>query len=280
MKSSLLIISLCVQAALAQTKSDSTWFFETPKFEFPDKPTVGLSYGFTRHSLNGLNESFARPRLTEVKLGFSESKMVDKIARILKRDFHYAALSIVSTDIGGRSAAGEINSKLIRIGLAWDKGYGYELGSSSINSYHVFGLHWSALTVEGGGLSTADSVLLSPFDGTIRFGTKTEGGIRFVIVPMVSVDVGYERAIIMPKHLFLKWAASTILEGISYGMLDRFIDRIMDSSPQVVPVAHLVLKNALSYGLYELRRNRMNWPFDSDPPIVSDSYKVGLTFVF
>ncbi len=70
------------------------------------------------------------------------------------------------------------------------------------------------------------------------------------------------------------------LEGGAEFLLDEFIDEIGKSSPYSVPVVNFFLKNGLSYAIYELRKDRMNWPFDSAPPLRNDSFKFGLTFVF
>ena len=63
-------------------------------------------------------------------------------------------------------------------------------------------------------------------------------------------------------------------------MLDAFINEILNSSPAAGPVVFFILKSALGYGLYELRQDKMNWPFTSAPPIAFDNIKFGVTFVF
>jgi hypothetical protein len=54
----------------------------------------------------------------------------------------------------------------------------------------------------------------------------------------------------------------------------------MDRSPYAGPIVHFVLKNALSYGFYELRKKHMNWPVQTVAPLMYENYKVGLTFAF
>jgi hypothetical protein len=78
----------------------------------------------------------------------------------------------------------------------------------------------------------------------------------------------------------MKWAGSAIIELAAQGMLDYFIKRIGKSSPAALPIVNVLLKGALSYGLYELRQEKMNWPFPSAPPMSYDQWKVGLTFNF
>jgi hypothetical protein len=97
---------------------------------------------------------------------------------------------------------------------------------------------------------------------------------------MLSLDVAYERSIIFERHLFMKWVGSGLIEAISQGLLDTFIGRIAKSSPAALPIINVLLKGALAYGLYELRQEKMNWPFPSAPPLSYDQWKVGLTFNF
>jgi hypothetical protein len=63
-------------------------------------------------------------------------------------------------------------------------------------------------------------------------------------------------------------------------LLDKFIDEIFESSPSAAPVVNFMLKSALTYGMYELRKDKMNWPFNSDSPLTYDQFKFGLTFIF
>ena len=84
----------------------------------------------------------------------------------------------------------------------------------------------------------------------------------------------------MRRHLFWKWAGSGIIEAASQGMLDHFIGKIGKSSPMALPIVSVILKSALSYGIYELRQEKMNWPFNSAAPLSYDQWKVGVTFNF
>jgi hypothetical protein len=71
-----------------------------------------------------------------------------------------------------------------------------------------------------------------------------------------------------------------MIETVGQTAIDGFIHAIMKSSPTAGPIINFVLKNALAYGLYELRRENMNWPFNSAEPLLFDSFKAGFTFTF
>jgi hypothetical protein len=94
------------------------------------------------------------------------------------------------------------------------------------------------------------------------------------------LDAGYERSIVFQRHLFWKWAGSAVMETAAQGLLDGFINKIFCSSPAAGPIVNFVLKNALAYGIYELRKDKMNWPFNSEAPFTYDQFKFGMTFVF
>jgi len=36
----------------------------------------------------------------------------------------------------------------------------------------------------------------------------------------------------------------------------------------------------LSYGIYELKQDKMNWPFETVPPLAFSQFKIGVSFVF
>ena len=93
-------------------------------------------------------------------------------------------------------------------------------------------------------------------------------------------DAGYERSIVFQRHLFWKWAGSAIIEAAAQGLLDGFISEVFESTPAAGPIVNFLLKNALAYGIYELRQDKMNWPFSSEAPIAYDQFKFGVTFVF
>jgi hypothetical protein len=126
----------------------------------------------------------------------------------------------------------------------------------------------------------ADIITTDLYNKTFRFGNSFQGGLQFKFTDNLGIDASYERSIVYSRHLFWKWGGSELIEVIGQGLIDKFVEEILDSTPAAVPVVNFVLKNALSYGLYELRQDKMNWPFETAPPLAFDTFKVGFTFVF
>ncbi len=173
-----------------------------------------------------------------------------------------------------------------RFGVGWSSGYGYKLGeSSAIIPYYTSTLNWSNIDFtypEKYNFLYPIRILirLNLYDESFRFGTSSEGGVRVKVIDNLMLDAGYERSIVFQRHLFWKWAGSALIEAAAQGLLDGFINKIFKSSPAAGPVVNFLLKNALSYGLYELRQDQMNWPFPSEAPIAYDQFKFGVTVVF
>jgi hypothetical protein len=253
---------------------------ENDYFLFHRSPTISLYYGLSKNRIRHLDRSFADPGLAEIRLGFSSKEPEYDSENIFKYDYLYFSIISISTDLRKESNSDEIETDLWRLGLGWEDGYGYALGKSSITPYSSSGWGWSELKVKDDELLPSDSALLSLWEDSFRFGIRREGGLKIQFIPVISLDAGYERAIVFSRFVFWEALFSMALEDGAQFLLDKFIDQIGDSSPYALPVVSFFLKNGLSYAAYELRKDKMNWPFDSAPPLCNDSFKFGLTFVF
>ncbi|OGU73471.1 MAG: hypothetical protein A2V93_10160 [Ignavibacteria bacterium RBG_16_34_14] len=254
--------------------------FEFDLFDSYKSPSVSLTYGFSSINLHNFSSSFANSNIPEIKLGYTTEKPAWKEEGILKYKYNYLFLSNVTTDIQGTPSANEIESNLWRFGFGWANGYGYDLGSAAIIPYNSYSLAWSRLEVKNFPANEQDKNKLNLYNDAFRFGTGSEAGLRIKVIRQITLEAGYERSIIFERHLFWKWAGSALIEAAGHWALDSFIDKIMDSSPYAAPVVGFVLKSALSYGVYELRQEKMNWPFKSAAPLAYDQFKFGLTFTF
>ena len=73
---------------------------------------------------------------------------------------------------------------------------------------------------------------------------------------------------------------NVVLEEIAMGAIQEFADSIANSSPKSAPVVSFLLKSGLEYGLYELRQEKMNWPFDTAAPLTYETFKFGICVTF
>jgi hypothetical protein len=260
--------------------NDFDWEEEFSEFGLKGSPTVSLSYGQSEIGLENFSSSFVDPKFLELKLGYTYLRDSKYSEDILKYSYNHMYLSNFFTKTDDNAVDDAINTNMWRFGFGWATGYGYDLKNISITPYYSYSLGWSRVEFKDVPVDSADKYTTDRFNEAYRFGSGSEAGVSFKFLPLLSLDVGYERSIIFERHLFMKWAGSAIIEMAAMGMLDYFIKKIGKSSPAALPIMNVILKGALAYGLYELRQEKMNWPFPSAPPMSYDQWKVGLTFNF
>ncbi len=257
------------------------------EFFYSGRPVIDISYGSSDFSFKNSGLNFADYGIIETKLGYAylgKTTYSPDIARYRNR---YLFGSMYANSLSFKNRNENNNStKSWRFGLGTEEGYGYKIGKkSSIILYNSSSMNWTRYDegitfelFENGLISRKD--MLHDFYRTFRFGTSTEAGILIPISNMINLQAMYDRSIIFPRHMFWKYLGSAVLEGLGQSAVDGFVKAIMKSSPFAGPIVSFILKNGLSYGLYELRKEKMNWPFESAEPLFNESFKLGITFMF
>jgi len=243
-------------------------------------PTIELLYGKT-HSTLVNNFPFADNFNIEARLGMTTTKVIHNSSSIVKYELDYLSLNHVNESLG--TATGnkpyDVGSKSWRVTLSSNQGYGWKLGKeSAVILYHGTGLAWNSIKFNDSLETFAENTALTRLSDGIRFGQQYEGGIKIKVFKYLTIGAGYESNQIYPRFLFWKWAGSGIIESAGHGMADWFIGQVKQSTPAIVPVVDFLLHNAINFGMYELRKNDMNWPFDSADPLVQNNFKISMAF--
>lgn len=276
-----LILTFLILVSISNcTKGQKGWNNElTFGSHYQSAPIVSFNYGSSEVHLEDFKEPFEDVNLVELKLGNMRFNSLKNSRNVLSyKSNNFSVMNITSEF--SKNELDKLDFNLWRFSLNRDKGYGYQIGSQQLIFYNSLGISWSHLEVDDSILIKEDKEQIELYNNDIRFGTRAEGGIKFIILPQIVLDLNYERAIVFPRHLFWKASSSFLIESLSLFLLDEFIDEIKDSSPMATPIVNFVLKNGLSYAIYELRKEKMNWPFDSSSPLMNNSVKFGITFVF
>jgi hypothetical protein len=258
------------------------------------RPTIQLFYLRSVPSLldeehkdfrNPFKGEFANGNAGEIKLGTVYQNMVKPDHGIAEYEFNGVFFKYMGPNeyMENDVDRDQYNLKLIQFGFSNTNGYGWQSKSSwfGIYLYTGSGLNWTnvSYTVETGGDESSNEAL-NTFDGDLRFGQTWESGLRMSLIGPLNIIGGYEQNIIFPRHLFWKWAVSGLIEGVGIGLLGAFSNWIMDEAPAAGPVVNWALKTGAYYILYKLRTEDMNWPFETAPPLVIDSWKIGLSLEF
>jgi len=279
----LLFLGLYTPSLFSQTYSDDDdWYIdmnEELKAWENKRPAISINFGISNLSHKDLEAAFADNNQIGLKLGYTyqRTKYADNIE---KSTFNYLLINHNSTELaGGSDAASDIETNNWQYGIAFSNGFGYKVGTEAvITPYYSSSISLTDVKYLNDSLSANDKYIMDRYEGSSRFGSSSEFGVRGQITDLLTIEAGYEIGAVFERWLFWKWAGSSIIESAANNVLDIFIKEIFKSSPSAGPIAFIVLKGALGYGLYELRKEKMNWPFPSASPILFNNVKIGLTF--
>lgn len=247
-------------------------------------PTIEINSGVSMPSLHEdvFSGNFSDVNNIGIKLGFSDYLENEHSESIFEYKYsffmlnHY--LSGITTD---EASHPDLEVNAWQFGFGSRDGYGYKLGDyANVVLYHAGGLTWTKLDFQDTAIIAAEQGELNRFGDAFRFGERFEGGVGIRFSKNIGINAGYERSIVFQRHLFWKWLYSEVVAGLAQGGMSLMINAIEKSSPNLVPVVNFILRNAMSYGIYELRSKDMNWPAETAPPFMFDSFKLGVTFTF
>ena len=246
-------------------------------------PTIELNIGNTmpKYKESVISDNFTESNIIDVKIGFTDMFKVSGTDKILEEDFNYIHISRFDKLSNTDEAGPDLNVRAWQIGLGNLQGYGWRTGgNSSVTMYNASSMVWTNLNFEEEQINSENSSAINVFDDRVRFGSKFEAGVKARLIDNIGIQVAYERSHIFPHHKVWYWLGSEIVQGIGNGLASVFIDAVKKSSPALVPIVDFIFRNGISYGMYELRSKKMNWPFNTVPPFEFESFKLGTTFYF
>lgn len=249
------------------------------------QPRIDLNYGFTElsHHQDVFGGEFSSNNTFELRLGFDKSKPYYGNDVVYKIDYNYILLSNTSELSTKRKDEdfSKVRTESWRFGLGGTNGFGYKFSDNiSLGLGEGNSIVWNKISLKDSLTDPKDKAQFDYIGDGFRFGAQTEANINLKFADFIGVNVGYERTAIFPRHLFWYWAGSEIIRSAGSGLVGVFVREVGKSSPEAVPVVNFILKNALNYGFYELRKKNMNWPFDTEPPLMYDNFKIGINFNF
>jgi hypothetical protein len=243
-----------------------------------EHPYIGLNYGMTRFNNNLSTQNFLDVGRASLKLGYFTQEHY-KTDYLVRHKNKHIFINNFTKDLFKAKTVQPLELSAWQFGFGNEKGYGYKFGSSAIIPYVVSEYSWTQIDTDLK-KSGADSSMLNLYYNYFRFGQTAGTGIQFQIIPLISLDANYSFGIVFPRHLFWKHLGSLIVEEIGNSSLDWFIKKIFKFTPEAGPIVNFVLKSGLSYAFFVLRKEKMNWPFNTTSPLTHESYNVGLKFNF
>jgi hypothetical protein len=260
-------------------------FGQDEYYKNESSPTIDLTYLMVNPSFykDGFQSKFAKAAGLEIRLGYVDKTSIYGIKDMFELDHKFFMLSNLTTDLASASSIGknEIKTNVWRFGIGSSTGYGWKLGEKTdIALYNSGGITWSKIDFKDTTSNLADNDKMKRFGDSFRFGTFSEDGIKINVYKPISVNIAYERSLVFSRTMFWYWAASEITESIAHGLIDTFIDKVIEKSPIAGPIVNWVLKGGISYGMNLLRSKHMNWPVLTADPYFNDNIKASFSFSF
>jgi len=267
------------------------WDFDE-YFRWKNKtPIIELNYGQNSFKHNSFNGKFSKNGLINLKLGYKKYNDYDEHPYLVELSENFFHITNSKNDFllnSNKNHNYSIESWLIGFGNR--KGLGYDLGVAKIipftqSSYNLIVLKRNDYPKNNQVMLTSsqidsDNNIIDRFGEKARFTHQYASGLKVGLGEYISLNANYEVNTVYPRILTWKMLGSYTIQGISFGFLNSFLDEIEESSPEVSPVINVILKSALNYTFYQLRKEKMNWPFNSENPLTYDGFNVGFTFNF
>ena len=285
----ILILSLMMNTVFAQYDDEDgaenlvsylglgwSWGFEGAS------PFMEANYGLGIAIHDNMQRDFYINGIVEGKIGYS---LIDSFSRgIVKLDEKYIVGAYMEQDYNTLIEQDEtnlINEKMTRFGFGIRHGYGYNLGLLKIIPFAQHSFQWYKMqSVRPDDLSEEDTALLDRFEDAYRFGFTNEAGLKVRLLGRIDAIASYEYSVIYPRVIFPQWFVSYTVLYVSMGVVSKFAKDIVEGSPLFGPILYFALTNGLTYAYTYALKSNMNWPFESEKPMLNHVGKIGVSISF
>ncbi len=243
-------------------------------------PIIEGSYGYGLFDHKQFSADLPTTGVVGLKFGFREVEPFKRWGK--KLDERFLIGSYAKTTVPpGTTGTGGMDGEWWRVGSGQRSGYGWAIGDQSIIPYHQYAFNLvEAKFSNMGSLSAGDSALVARVIGSPRLGMSTEAGATVELFSSLSASAGYEAAVIYSRVVFPEWFGSYLLAASSVIVISTFAEEIVSSSPFLGPILYFVLRNGVAYGFFYAFRGQMNWPFPSETPFMTHTFKLDVSLRF
>ena len=250
------------------------------------KPYLDVYYGKAKLSRQGMTGEISNTDIYGIAIGVKKEKEHKESDEVIIQDKNGISLTLGEAKnlqqgdslFQGVSLTKTNALDFWSLGFINGTGYGYQWGSSTLMLTVEDNTSWTSINPRTYSLmqGPADWQNIMDFDGTMRLSSSMTSSLEFRVSNTLSLTGGYTWNQVMPRHLFWYWMGSEITEGLAGNAVDRLIENFTEMSPKSQPVMHFVLKSAVLYGMKEMRRKYMNWPFETVSPMNITYWNIGV----
>lgn len=129
-------------------------------------------------------------------------------------------------------------------------------------------------------LGESEKYFLEYYNDKFKFSSARELGLGLNIGKNFSLNLGYEGRLFHPSYKFLQQATGNLME-LSVFTISYLISYSLFMSADIYSgLFFLLLPEAATFGMLELKKNSVNWPFDSEAPLYYNSLKISANVYF
>jgi hypothetical protein len=242
------------------------------------RPFLEAGYGYGMLSHKDFSGDLPTMGVIQGRIGYRTIRPFKKINVHLDDRFFVGSYSS-STLAPGKETSDSLNADVYRFGAGQRVGYGWDF--LHLTPYHQYSI--SALKMVNSfpsSLSSPDSAILARAGNAYKLGMTTEAGLSAELFSTLGVAASYEAAVIYNKVVVWEWLGSYFIAATAIGAISTFADDIVGVSPVLGPVLYFVLRNGVALAYFYALSDNMNWPFDSETPMMTHSFRLDFSLRF
>jgi hypothetical protein len=236
------------------------------------KPNVQISYGFPEFSVHN-TDKLQLDALYKVSVGLKRLQFTKEDSR--RRIADYAEPFLFGS-FAPETKSSETNTSFWNVGFGSRDGYAYQFQNSSLTLFVKSSYTWSQTNI------TSDTIPegYQRFTSGLKFGKSVGTGLDYHFMDRYSLGVGFEENHLFAAYLFPKSFTASFIQFALHKLSNRVFHPVISSNAMLFPVLHVLMHNAINFGLYELRQKNMYWPLKSEAPLVIRSAQVRFSLFF
>lgn len=249
-------------------------------------PYVDVLYGESHIQRNGMSGEISNVTIYGISLGLKKEKEHKESDDIIVQDKNGLTFSLGRAPQTAQSDSTYWNIPVVSsntlefwsLGSVNGTGYGYKFGNNVLMLNVEDNATWNSFSPRSFDImqNPTDWQYMRDMDGTMRLGSSMTSSIECRLGNTLTLNGGYTWNQVLPRHMFWYWLGSEVIEGLAGAAIDNVISNFGNISPKSLPVMHFILKSALLYGVKELRRTHMNWPFETATPMNITYWNIGV----
>lgn len=245
-----------------------------------------LSYGFAPNEVlfnKDFDKSFTSSTSHNIDFGFALINRGNKVSM----EFIFSAFYQFSNQKNTGTIGFETGYNGFGI-KAPEVAFIYNLGNIGLKLYYPvpldFGWFRFSNYIYPVPLSESEKYFLENYNDKFKLSSAREFGLGLNIGKNFSLNLGYEGRLFHPSYKFLQQATGNIMElsvfTISYLTSYSLLMSTGSNASIYSGIFFLLLPEAASFAILQLRKNSINWPFSSEAPLYYNSLIISANVYF